>query len=231
MEEKRSMAQELDSGAEKQPVRIHIADDHAMFRSGVIALIEKESDMEVVGETGNVFDTLRWLEDNEADVLILDINMPGPPTSTVVTEITERNSDVNVLVLTIHDEEYYLREFFKLGAKGFMVKTSTGAELIQAIRSVCQGHEYIDPAMSKYMISNYLGRSLRPRDRVEALTRREQEVCTLLALGYTNAETADALSISKRTVETHRASIMSKLELKSRAELVRFAMENRLLKI
>jgi DNA-binding NarL/FixJ family response regulator len=210
-------------------IKIHIADDHAMFRTGLVALIEKEDDMVVVGETGNAFDTLRWLQENEADVLILDINMPGPPVSTLVNEIAENKWGVAVLIVTIHDEEYYLREFFKLGAKGFMVKTSTSTELIEAIRNVNQGREYIDPTMSKYMISNYLGRPVKSGMPVEALTKREQEVCALLARGYTNSEAASSLNISKRTVETHRASIMAKLELKSRAELVKFAMDNGLL--
>jgi two-component system response regulator NreC len=211
-------------------IKIHLADDHAVFRSGLKALVEKEEDLIVVGETGNSFDTLKWFTEHVADVLVLDINMPGPPTSEVARELRANHPKTAVLVLTIHSEEYYLREFLKLGAKGFMVKTSTGTELIQAVRTVYRGKTYIDPTMSKYLVSNYVGRPVKTGGRLDVLTKREQEVCTYLSMGHTNSEVAEALSISKRTVETHRATIMTKLELKSRAELVRFALENGLLK-
>jgi two-component system response regulator NreC len=211
-------------------IKIHLADDHAVFRSGLKALVEKEEDLVVVGETGNSFDTLKWFTEHEADVLVLDINMPGPPTSEVAKELSANHPQTAVLILTIHSEEYYLREFLKLGAKGFMVKTSTGTELIQAVRTVNKGKTYIDPLMSKYLVSNYVGRPLKSGGRLDILTKREQEVCTYLARGHTNTEVAEALSISKRTVETHRATIMMKLELKSRAELDRFALENGLMK-
>jgi two-component system response regulator NreC len=211
-------------------IQVHISDDHGVFRSGLKALIEKEEDLAVVGETGNSFDTLRWFTEHEADVLVLDINMPGPPTSEVAREVAANHPKTAVLVLTIHSEEYYLREFLNLGVKGFMVKTSTGNEFIEAIRMVHKGKTYVDPSMSKYLVSNYVGKPLKSGGRLDVLTKREQEVCTYLATGHTNAEVAEALSISKRTVETHRASIMTKLELKTRAELVRFAMENGLLK-
>jgi two-component system response regulator NreC len=201
-----------------------------MFRNGLAALLEDVPDIVVTGESGNVFDTLRSLEDNAVDVLVLDVNMPGPPTSAVLSELDENRIDTKVLVLTIHDDEYYLREYLKLGAKGFMIKTSSSAELVNAIRSVHKGDEYIDPSMLKFMVSNYLGRPIRTGEIVGVLTRREQEVCRLLALGYTNGEAAKSLAISKRTVETHRASIMAKLELRSRAELVKFAMDNSLLR-
>jgi two-component system response regulator NreC len=211
-------------------IQVHIADDHAVFRSGLKALIEKEADLVVIGETGNSFDTLRWFSEHKADVLVLDINMPGPPTSEVARELGTNHPETAVLVLTIHSEEYYLREFLKLGVKGFMVKTSTGNEVIEALRTVNEGKMYVDPAMSEYLISNYVGRPLESGGRLNALTKREQEVCTYLAKGHTNKEVSDVLFISKRTVETHRASIMSKLGLKTRAELVRFALENALLK-
>jgi two-component system response regulator NreC len=201
-----------------------------MFRSGLKAFVEKEEDLAVVGETENSFDTLKWFTEHEADVLILDVNMPGLPTSQVARKLCADHPKTAVLILTIHSEECYLREFLKLGAKGFMVKTSTGTEVIQAVRTVNQGKTYIDPIMHKYLASNYVGRSSKSEGRLDMLTKREQEVCTYLAMGHTNTEVAEALSISKRTVETHRVTIMTKLELKNRAELVRFALENGLLK-
>lgn len=211
-------------------IKIHIADDHTVFRAGLRALVEKESDLEVVGETGNSFDTLRAVEHEAPDVLILDINMPGIPTSTLVETVAKEHKDVAVLVLTFHDEEYYLKEFLKSGAKGFMVKTSTGRDLVQAIRTVHQGKRFIDPGLSQYLISSYLGNPTQKKSESAVLTKREQEVLEKLVYGYTNQEVAKVLHISKRTVESHRAAIMSKLNLKSRAELVRHAMQHGLIK-
>jgi DNA-binding NarL/FixJ family response regulator len=211
-------------------IKIHLADDHAMFRSGLKALVETEEDLVVVGETGKSFDTLMWFTEYQADVLVLDINMPGPPTSKVARDILADHPKIALLILTVHSEEYYLRQFLQLGAKGFMVKTSTGNQFIQAIRTIHRGKTHIDPILSEHLVSYYVGRPLKSGDRLDLLTNREQEVCTYLAMGHTGTEVARVLSISTRTVETHRATIMTKLELKSRAELVRFALENGLLK-
>jgi two-component system response regulator NreC len=208
------------------PIKIHITDDHAVFRHGLKAFIEKEDDMVVVSEAPDGAETLERVVLTKPDVLLLDINIPGMSASTLARELMQALPELAILVLTIHDEEHYLREFLRLGAKGFMVKTSTGNELIAAIRKVYAGEQYVDPAMAHYLISNYIGRTKRPKEGLDRLTGREREVCAYLASGFTNAEVADALSISKRTVETHRAAIMSKIGLKSRAELVQFAMEN-----
>ena len=211
-------------------ITIHIADDHSMFRAGLRALIEKESDLVVLGESGNSFDTLEKVRTAKPNVVILDINMPGMTTSSVVETISEELPEVSVLVLTIHDEEYYLKEFLSCGAKGFMVKTSTGTELIHGIRTVHEGKLYVDPGLSKYMIASYLGEPSKKSHNEDVLTKREQEIFDKLIYGYTNDEAAKALSISKRTVESHRASIMKKLNLKSRAELVRYALQHGLIK-
>jgi two-component system response regulator NreC len=207
-------------------IKVHITDDHGVFRAGLRAFIEQEPDIEVVSEASSGEETLAEVERSRPSVVVLDINMPGLPAATVAKRLLDQNPRLAILVLTIHDEEHYLREFLRLGAKGFMVKTSTGTELIQAIRKVANGEQYVDPAMARYLIANYIGRTPHARDGVEALTGREREVCSYLVAGYTNAEVADALSISKRTVETHRAAIMAKIGLRSRAELVQFALEN-----
>jgi len=207
-------------------VRIHITDDHAVFRCGLRAFIEKESDFVVVSEATDGNETLLRVRETQPDVVILDINIPGPTAANVTQSLLEEFPKVAILILTIHDEEHYLREFLRLGARGFMVKTSTGSELIEAIRRVHRGEQYIDPQLSHYLIANYIGRPRKTKAGVELLTGREREICQYLASGHTNAEVAEALNISKRTVETHRAAIMSKIGLKSRAELVHFAMEN-----
>ena len=208
------------------PIRIHITDDHAVFRCGLKAFIEKESGLSVVSEATDANETLLRVRESSPDVVILDINIPGRSAASLTQTLLEEFPKLAILILTIHDEEHYFREFLRLGARGFMVKTSTGSELIEAIRRVHRGEQYIDPQLSHYLISNYIGRPRKSKVGVELLTGREREICQHLASGHTNAEVAEALSISKRTVEAHRAAIMSKIGLKSRAELVHFAMEN-----
>jgi len=213
-------------------IRIVIADDHAIFRSGLKALLEKESDFEVVGEAGNGIETIRLANEKDFDVLLLDINMPGVTGPAVAEEILKKCKRVAIVVLTMYDDEYYLQELFKIGVKGFVLKKSTGTDLIQAIRAVNSGKQYIDPSLTSYVISPYVGRKReKPDSRKSLLTHREQEICSLLAYGHTNSEIAEKLFISERTVETHRANIFSKLNIKNRAELVRFAIDNNLMKL
>ena len=215
------------------PIRILIADDHAVFRSGLKALLEKEAAFQVVGETGTGHVTIQTAAHLPVDVLILDINMPGLTGPRVAEIILQKRPKLAIVVLTMHDDEYYLQEMFKIGARAFVLKKATGTDLLQAIRAAYRGEKYIDPSLAKYVISSYVGRSSKEpeKKRLNMLTPREQEVCTLLAYGHTNAEIAQRLFISERTVETHRTNIMKKLDLKSRAQLVRFAIDNGLLKL
>jgi two-component system response regulator NreC len=211
-------------------IRIHVTDDHAVFRAGLKAFIGKEADMDVVSEAADAEETLVKVRESRPDVAILDINIPGRSASALARDLLAEHPDLALLMLTIHDEEHYLRQFLRLGVRGFMIKTSTGTDLVQAVRKVYQGEQYVDPVLSHYLIANYVGRAKGPKVAADLLTGREREVCQYLASGLTNAEIAQMLSISKRTVETHRAAIMSKIGLKSRAELVHFAMENGLLR-
>jgi two-component system response regulator NreC len=150
----------------------------------------------------------------------------------VAEEVLKKCDQVAIVVLTMHDDEYYLQELFKIGVRGFVLKKSTGTDLIQAIRAVTSGKQYIDPSLTSYVISPYVGRAKGKTDsRKNLLTHREQEICSLLAYGHTNSEIAEKLFISERTVETHRAHIFSKLNIKNRAELVRFAIDNNLMKL
>jgi two-component system, NarL family, response regulator NreC len=209
-------------------ITIHIADDHTIFRSGLRAFIEKHDDLEVVGETGNGFDAISWFRENQADVLLLDISMPGMSGSGVARQLVQDHSETRILVLTMHDDEFYLREFFRIGCKGFILKSSPAELLVKGIRAVSAGEVFVDPALSKYLVASYAGPGAATA-KDHDLTPREKEVCRVLAMGHTNEEAAQLLHISRRTVETHRAAIMAKLNLSSRAELVRFAMENDLL--
>jgi two-component system, NarL family, response regulator NreC len=214
-------------------IRVFIADDHAVFRSGLRVLLEKEPDIEVVGETGNGFDTIRAVTETELDVLILDVTMPGLPGPKVAKAVLKEKPQVAIVILTMHEDEYYLQELFRLGVRAYVLKKSTGTDVVQAIRAARKGEQYIDPALAGLVISSYVGRQpKKPKtDRLDLMTPRELEVLTLLAYGHTNAEIAEKLCISERTVESHRNNIMAKLEFKSRAELVRFAIDNDMLKL
>ncbi len=215
------------------PIHILIADDHAVFRSGLKALLEKEPDLKVVAETGDGFATIEMAVKEAIDVMLLDIAMPGLPGPKVAESVLKKRPRLPIVVLTMHEDEYYLQEMFKIGVRAFVLKKSTGTDLLQAIRAAYRGEQYIDPALASHAISSYVGiRSGRhAKGRLDLLTPREQEVCGLLAYGHTNAEIAEKLFISERTVETHRTHLMTKLDLKSRAELVRFAIDNGLLKL
>ena len=215
------------------PIRILIADDHAVFRSGLKVLLEKDPDFKVVGEAGNGFDTIRMTTETELDVLLLDVSMPGLSGAKVAEEVLKLKPNLAIVVLTMHEDEYYLQEFFRLGVRAYVLKKSTGTDVAQAVRAAQKGEQYIDPALANLVISSYVGRKpSKPKtQRINVMTPRELEVLTLLAYGHTNAEIADRLHISERTVETHRNNIMTKMEFESRAQLVRFAIDNGMLKL
>lgn len=214
-------------------IRILIADDHAVFRSGLKAFLEKEEDLEVVAETGNGIEALAVLDHGNVDVLILDITMPGLTGTKVAETAVHKCPDLKIVVLTMHEDEYYVQQLLALGVRAFVLKRSTGTDLIQAIRAVCRNEQYVDPALAGTAINTYLGRRSRRKAQgpLGLLTPREQEVCALLATGHTNVEISQRLAISERTVETHRAHIMTKLDLDSRAALVRFAIDHGLMKM
>jgi DNA-binding NarL/FixJ family response regulator len=213
-------------------IRILIADDHAVFRGALRTLLEKENDLTVVAEAADGPDTLRAVANNEVDVVLLDLSMPGLPGSRVAEALLEEQPSLAIVVLTMHEDEYYLRELMGIGARGFVLKKSAGADLLQAIHSAHRGKRYVDPSLGGDVISSWVGHHRESKSAgLESLTPREREVCRLLALGHTNAEIAKQLSLSERKVETHRTGLMTKLGLSNRAELVRFAIDKGLLKV
>ncbi len=213
-------------------IRILIADDHTLFRSGLRAMLEKEGDLEIVAETGNGFDTVRAVQEYPVDVLLLDLSMPGLPGSRVAEAVLADQPHLAVVVLTMHEDDYYLRELFQMGVRAFVLKKSTGRDLLKAIRAAYRGERYVDPSLGGQVLASLLGAPPAGKTaRLDLLTPREREVCRFLAYGHTNAEIAEKLCISERTVESHRTNLTAKLDLKSRAELVRFAIENGLLSL
>jgi two-component system, NarL family, response regulator NreC len=200
-------------------VSIALADDHAVVRSGLRMLLESEPGFEVVAEAGELDEIPRVVQEATPDVLLLDVHMRGGASLDLIPALA---TTTRVLVLTMQDDPGYARTAMRAGARGYVLKEAEDAELVQAVRTVAAGGTYLDPAMG--------GRVLASHDGPDRLTEREREILGLVALGHTNAEVAERLYLSPRTVETHRANIHRKLGTDSRAELVRYALELGLVK-
>ncbi|HID64080.1 MAG TPA: response regulator transcription factor [Anaerolineae bacterium] len=213
-------------------IRVLIADDHAVLRAGLRILLDAEPDMEVVGEAADGAEALARVGELAPDVVLLDITMPRVNGLSVLRQIREVSPDSRVLILTMHDDESYLREALAAGGAGYVLKRAADTELLSAIRAVYQGGTYLHPAHTKALLEGMLDRerdATGEANSYERLSPREREVLRLIALGYTNRQAADQLYLSVKTVETYKARLMTKLGLHSRAELVRYALQRGLL--
>ena len=210
-------------------IRVLLCDDHALVRSGLRRLIESEPRFEVVGEAADAEEALAFVEHQHPDVLLLDIVMPGRSGIEAIPDLIAASPETRILVLSMQDDPSYVRQAFSAGANGYLLKEAADAELVQAIQDVAAGHRYVHPALGARLAAaeanGYDGAVADP------LSDREREVLRLLALGHTNQEIAKQLFISVRTAETHRARIMQKLRLSSRAELVRYALATGVLEL
>ncbi len=211
------------------PIRILFADDHSIVRRGLIALVHDEPDMVVVGEAADSNEAVRLAEKLTPDVVVMDINMPGFGGIEATRQLLKFLPQLRVLILTFHEDESMLRAAMSAGAAGFIIKRAADAELVRAIRVVAAGEHYVHPKFLGTLLREFSNPEQGNTVSTEILTAREQEVLVLLARGHTNRETADRLRISVRTVESHRASLMSKLGLHSRFDLVNYAAEHNLL--
>ncbi len=213
-------------------VRILIADDHGVLRGGLRVLLNAQPEMQVIGEAADGQETLKLAEELRPDLVLLDITMPGPDGIEVTRAIKARQPNALVLILTVHEDQELLREAMRAGASGYVIKRAAQSELLNAIDAVLRGDLYIHPAMTRALLAG--GGVPTPRAGMDEpgdiLTRREAQVLSLIAQGYTNLQIADTLVVSVRTVESHRANIMTKLGLHNRAELVQYAMTHGLLK-
>lgn len=205
--------------------RILLADDHSVLRSGLKMLLNAQDDMIVVGEATNGQEALTAVREHSPDLLILDITMPKTDGLQVLSQVKRINPNVRVLVLTMHEEEGYLKRALELGAAGYCPKSAADAELISAIRAVMRGNVYIHPSHAKILIDKMIPSTNASSTSVAELSERERAVLKLVALGHTNQEIADQLSLSVKTVESYRARGMEKLGLSSRAALVRYAIQ------
>lgn len=210
------------------PIRILLADDHALIRTGIRNLLEGRKDFAIVGEASDGEEVLRQVIALKPDIVIVDISMPKVSGIDATKHIKERFPDIRVLVLTMHENPEYVYQIFKSGASGYLLKNTGKEELIEAIRAVSQGKKFVSPHVSEIMISEYI-RKANARDEGSEgtqLTKREREILELIARGMNNQQIADKLFISPRTVDTHRTNIMQKLNVHDAANLVRYALEH-----
>ncbi len=214
-------------------MRILLADDHAVLRAGLRMLINVQPDMEVVGEAGDGREAIEQVEKLRPDIVVLDLSMPDLGGLSALGVIKATAPKTKVLVLTMYDDEGYLREVLGAGGSGYVVKKAADMELLSAIRAVKRGEVYVHSSLTRPLVEEILECRVRGRsgasDRFENLSDREKEVLRLLARGYTNQQIADTLFLSVKTIETYRARLMEKLELRTRAELVQYALEKGLL--
>ena len=204
-------------------IRILIVDDHAVLRAGLKLLIDAEADMEAVGEAANARDAVFQARALKPDVILMDVVMPDQSGLEVLPTLLHERPETRVLVLSMQDDPRYVRQAFSVGASGYILKEAADTEVVAAIREVASGNSYVHPTVGARLIAVENAEARRAEE--DPLSEREREVLRLLALGHTNQEISAQLFISVRTAETHRAHILQKLRLTSRAELVRYALD------
>ncbi len=213
-------------------IRILVVDDHAVVRSGLHLLLNGKHGCEVVGEAADGDEAIAKAEVLRPDVVLMDLSMPhGKDGLTSTAELKKLLPDTAVLVLTMHDDEGYLFRAIQAGASGYILKSAPHEELLTAIRNISVGEAYLYPTATKRLMSDYMERMKRGEHQgtYESLSEREKEILAKVAQGYANKEIAEQLVISVKTVETHKSNLMEKLDLKTRPDLVKFAMKKGLL--
>ena len=210
------------------PIQILIADDHGVVRAGLRALLNAESDLQVVGEAAGGKEAVRFAVQHQPDVVLMDISMPELDGIEATRRLAEQAPQVRVVLLTVHEDAALLREAIRAGASGYVIKRAVESELISAVRASAAGDLYVHPSMTRSLLDDQEPASANSR-ALDRLTPREIEVLCLIAEGHTNTQIAKLLHLSPRTVETHRANIRATLHLDSRADLVRFSIRHGLL--
>lgn len=207
-------------------IRLLLVDDHAVLRTGLRMFFNSQEDMEVAGEAVSAEDAFEKVLSIKPDIVLLDISLPGLSGVEAIAQIKQLSPDVRVLMLTMHEGEEYLKQALKSGAHGYVVKKAADSELLEAVRTVARNDVFIHPSMAQTLVRSLYTSSVDETSKQNInLTDREKEVLKLVALGHTNKEISEELSVSVKTVETHKARIMDKIGCKRRSELVRYAMQ------
>jgi DNA-binding NarL/FixJ family response regulator len=207
-------------------IRVLLADDHAILRKGLRLLIETQEDMEVAGEARTGREAIAEARRAQPDVVVIDISMPELNGIEGTRQICDELPQTRVIGLSMHKDSVYVREILRAGARGYLLKDSEDEDLLRAIRAVSRGEAFLSPAISSAVLTDYRKHVTNP---VDLLTSREREVLTMIAEGKTNKEIANALNLSVYTVESHRGSVMEKLNLHNTGDIVRFALRNGLI--
>lgn len=212
----------------ERKMRILLGDDHAVLRAGLRVLLNLEEDIEVIGEAADGEEVVRMVEKTLPDLILLDLTMPKLSGLECIERILEKHPAAKILVLTMHDDEEYMKAVIQAGGKGYVLKKAADVELLSAIRMVSRGELYVYPPMAAALLYQMVGPQtpVHKEKQEKGLSEREREVLKYLSLGHTNQEIAEILHISVKTVETYKTRVMEKLDLRKRAELVRYAMEN-----
>ncbi len=213
-------------------IRLLLVDDHAVVRSGLRMLLASEGDVEIVGEAGSGSEAVTAAGSARPNVILMDIGLPDMTGIEAARVIKSKFPDIAIVALTIHEDEEYFFKMLEAGASGYVPKRAAPEELLTAIRAAASGEVYLYPSLAKLLVKDYLSQEREQENKpaLDGLTEREQEVLTRLADGATNDEIAASLVISPKTVERHRENIMRKLNLHSRAELVRYAIRKGIIK-
>ena len=213
-------------------IRVLLADDHTILRDGIRALLEKEADMQVIGEAEDGFAAVKLATQLEPDVVVLDIAMPRLNGLEATRQIRRSLPRTRVLVLTMHDDEEYIRQVLAAGALGYVLKDAAARDLLGAIRAVARGEAVLSPAITRLVIEDYLRcGDIQPAKGENILTPREREVLQLIAEGYTNKQIAEILCLSVKTIQAHRANLMQKLDLHDRGELIKYAIQKKIIEV
>lgn len=206
-----------------KPIRVLLADDHALVRAGIRGLLESLPGIEVVAETGDGREALELIRTSHPDVVLMDIAMPGMNGLEVAARVAKESPDVRVVILSMHADEEYVWQALRAGAAGYLLKEADTAELELAVKAASRGKTYLSPAISKH-VADYVRRTGGETGALEHLTPRQREILQLIAEGRTTKEIAHTLKISIKTVETHRAQLMDRLDIHDVAGLVRYAI-------
>ncbi len=213
-----------------EQIKVIIADDHTIFRSGLNMLLSSEPDINVIGEAEDGQSAIQLAKELNPDVILMDIGMPGLNGIEATEQIKLETPDINILVLTMHRSDEYFFKVLEAGASGYILKGAETSELINAVRSVAKGEVFLYPSMAGRLVKEYLSQSAASEISSAKLTKREREILQLIAEGFTNKEIAEKLVLSPSTVHSHRTNLLHKLNLNSRHELVQYAREHGLMR-